>query len=103
RSRHTRSDRDWSSDVCSSDLGLYSDPPSSDDPLPQGKPAPAVEIGYPYGQKYTVRYRYNTASGRYLRFMNGQPHVDNLTQRQIRSEERRVGKECRGRQAEQRL
>jgi hypothetical protein len=63
--------------------GLYTDPAVVDDPLPQTKPAPAVEIGYPYGQKYSVRYKYDAARGRYLRFMNGQPHVDVLTHRQI--------------------
>src|SRR5262249_25822967 len=33
--------------------GLSTDPPTSDDPLPNAKPAPFVRIGYPYGQKYS--------------------------------------------------
>ena len=63
--------------------GLYTDPPVSDDPLPHGKSAPTVQIGYPYGQRYSVGYQYDAGTGRYLRVMNGQPHVDALTHRRI--------------------
>src|SRR3989440_5215882 len=83
RRRHTRSDRDWSSDVCSSDLVnpsriVYYCPPFGD------------------GSKITVHLDMN---GRTCSFtVNGTkyPNVswwDNLP----RSEERRVGKECRSR------
>src|SRR5216683_2488992 len=61
RRRHTRSDRDWSSDVCSSDLGAVTfDPPAQ----------------LPEGARVEVRLKEQPAS---------------------RSEERRVGKECRSR------
>src|SRR5690349_9784987 len=61
RRRHTRSLRDWSSDVCSSDL--------------DGRPGPGANPGDPQADPRA-----------------GQP----------RSEERRVGKECRSRWAPER-
>src|SRR6266576_5326626 len=63
RRRHTRSLRDWSSDVCSSDLSL---PPTTD---------------APFGRSATI-VRWTTCS-----------------RSRTRSEERRVGKECRSRWA----
>src|SRR2546429_7393921 len=62
RRRHTRCSRDWSSDVCSSDLGEWALPPTSGS-------APGVKTVPPYCAHRAVR----------------------------RSEERRVGKECRSR------
>src|SRR5206468_8260388 len=89
RRRHTRSDRDWSSDVCSSDLwelGNESDHKNYD--------------GSPTAEEY------GTAAARFARAMkridpsirigvNGPGHPDGVG---ARSEERRVGKEgrCRG-------
>src|SRR5699024_12051567 len=74
RRRHTRSKRDWSSDVCSSDL----------------KRGSVFESGYdqdrhPGTDRIRVRYRGGCSSW--------QSHV-------LRSEERRVGKECRSRWSE---
>src|SRR5207247_7425217 len=66
RRRHTRSTRDWSSDVCSSDL--------------QAPPAPVLAAGSVAMTTTEVR-RSARASGSAL----------------SRSEERRVGKECRAR------
>src|SRR5690349_24761819 len=63
RRRHTRSLRDWSSDVCSSDLGLV-------------------------------------ARANFAEFIKGELRVDALDAKfevLLRSEERRVGKECRSR------
>src|SRR5436309_11601970 len=60
RRRHTRFSRDWSSDVCSSDL---------------------------IDSRQLVR----------TRRMATPPNVSRLTSALIRSEERRVGKECRSR------
>src|SRR5207249_5516973 len=87
RRRHTRSKRDWSSDVCSSDLNaIWSARPQHVAPVAQiarliashaGKPRVAGEASIP-----TV-----AASGR-----NG-GHV--VVGAHDRSEERRVGKECR--------
>src|SRR3989339_1141755 len=63
RRRHTRSDRDWSSDVCSSDLRRHE--------TEDGRSQPAVPA--PQGQ------------------------VERPESSRMRSEERRVGKECRSR------
>src|SRR5438105_13799085 len=65
RRRHTRSTRDWSSDVCSSDLIK---PPLC----------------------FSMVYGIVKQSGGFI-FVDSQP------QRGTRSEERRVGKECRSR------
>src|SRR5699024_12059689 len=59
RRRHTRSKRDWSSDVCSSDLYLIR------------------SFDFPSAQALVL------------------PHVPQYVHLQYRSEERRVGKECR--------
>src|SRR5687768_18108589 len=85
RRRHTRCSRDWSSDVCSSDL-LLNEPELGlrpvafldDDPLevenaPAGLPVLSPDGDFP-------------ALARQL-------SIDHV----IRSEERRVGKECRSR------
>src|SRR5439155_5979828 len=67
RRRHTSWPRDWSSDVCSSDLGVFRDL-IKDDPLDHQVGNYGREFAY-YGE------------------------IDGLS----RSEERRVGKECRSR------
>src|SRR5439155_15906263 len=66
RRRHTRWPRDWSSDVCSSDL-----------------PRSGREHAYASGQDLG-----RTGEGFYVR-------IHALFSRRSRSEERRVGKECR--------
>src|SRR5450830_503233 len=63
RRRHTMSKRDWSSDVCSSDLDEARTDPSGRQPTPRPARPPSAE------DRRTVQ----------------------------RSEERRVGKECRSR------
>src|SRR5205809_6147239 len=71
RRRHTRCSRDWSSDVCSSDLGAS---------LPRLRP---------------LRW-----SAERNRIGSGRRHFALLLMRRLfdsRSEERRVGKECRSR------
>src|SRR5699024_11441462 len=72
RRRHTRSKRDWSSDVCSSDLG-------------RGVPYAAitslmsrVDMGIGTAPLAPTKYPLHLSASAY-----------------IRSEERRVGKECR--------
>src|SRR5438067_4843807 len=74
RRRHTRSKRDWSSDVCSSDL----------------RPAPPVRFGDQAGElRAYVRMRGERAQ-------IARPRVDGAAANvRLRSEERRVGKECR--------
>src|SRR2546421_6830633 len=84
RRRHTRSDRDWSSDVCSSDL---------------------VQLGLPYNSDEAV-----ALGRRLMEFVDEEAKVASeklAEQRGVfaewersiwgRSEERRVGKECRSR------
>src|SRR2546421_3423865 len=81
RRRHTRSDRDWSSDVCSSDLrrgprascGLFFFPRAS-------------FRGVPGSVTTAPRPPRSTPEGSFRRRRPG-----------ARSEERRVGKECRSR------
>src|SRR5437868_7956569 len=87
--RHTRSKRDWSSDVCSSDL-LYADDyagqngfdhPLPDDPLPDFR-SRNRSVMKPYGV-WVVIAPYNFPFA-----LAGGPVA-------ARSEARRVGKECR--------
>src|SRR5206468_5094203 len=95
RRRHTRSDRDWSSDVCSSDLEylrVYS--PSAEvrghgpgqETLQVGKRDVTIQNVEPVGH-YALRPTFSDGhdtgiySWEYLH--------------ELRSEERRVGKECR--------
>src|SRR2546429_98634 len=73
RRRHTRCSRDWSSDVCSSDLN-----PSS----------PPV-ISKVVGDLQVRKYAHDFADEIISKLTGGSPSV--------RSEERRVGKECRSR------
>ncbi|MBI3911407.1 MAG: DUF3048 domain-containing protein [Armatimonadetes bacterium] len=50
---------------------------------PAGEPALGVDIGYHYGERYEVRWRYDPSSGFYRRFINGAPHTDAVTGRQL--------------------
>src|SRR5256886_8487765 len=83
RRRHTRFDCDWSSDVCSSDLSATGSPPGAATAL-----APAPDR--------TSAFVYQLAAAQYL------TRTEALltgfrTESRARSEERRVGKECRSR------
>src|SRR2546421_5919678 len=85
RRRHTRSDRDWSSDVCSSDL-LPGSPPAVDD-------SP---------EKVTKYFSDNATSIQVAQVLAlvgtiGLVWWFGTLFRKMRSEERRVGKECRSR------
>src|SRR5256884_6117737 len=84
RRRHTRCSRDWSSDVCSSDLFLSEHsgerPASTSGGIESaGGQRQEQALGVSRGQEERER-----------------PERDQLD-RQARSEERRVGKECRAR------
>src|SRR5206468_7361022 len=94
RRRHTRSDRDWSSDVCSSDLAfLYSLPAAQLDALKIG--LDAYEKLPPSIRECAFETRFDDCDDDGLLdpkflfkvWLNEAIH--------IRSEERRVGKECR--------
>src|SRR5438105_15941175 len=79
RRRHTRSTRDWSSDVCSSDLVVVAEPGvrlHAHDRRDPGRLAGPHQV---LGLAPVVR----------------RPHL--IDQEPVRSEERRVGKECRSR------
>src|SRR3989440_4653515 len=87
RRRHTRSDRDWSSDVCSSDLtlmGLGAFP--SEHPL-------SIEMLGMHGTYYANMAVHHSD----VLIAVGARFDDRVTGRVDRSEERRVGKECRSR------
>src|SRR5438874_7574503 len=84
RRRHTRSLRDWSSDVCSSDLRLI---PSKTNGLTGVCDLEVLEVG-----ASAVTRRAKPAPG-YEEPLEASPEENQ------RSEERRVGKECRSRWA----
>src|SRR3712207_7577408 len=86
RRRHTRYWRDWSSDVCSSDLGLGLSICRELAELMGGKVEAASELGR--GSSFTVKLPLPRVAGQVL------AQSDAPT---VRSEERRVGKECRSR------
>src|SRR5256886_6638007 len=85
RRRHTRFDCDWSSDVCSSDLGIALAPVLGFD-SPTGKGA----IGMAEGRRIAL------GNAKFLAELNTAT-APLEAQAEQRSEERRVGKECRSR------
>src|SRR5688572_31607758 len=84
RRRHTRFDCDWSSDVCSSDLTttaqLKQDPRTS---------ASQADLH--------AQFDFLLAANRKLTEIHEQIERIREVRKQLRSEERRVGKECRSR------
>src|SRR5699024_11612794 len=84
RRRHTRSKRDWSSDVCSSDLSLV--------PLNKVRNINLGEFIHRDNTGYTVRF-----TGALLQLLLQFTHcvIAGRYNTDVRSEERRVGKECR--------
>src|SRR5690606_41148241 len=86
RRRHTRFSRDWSSDVCSSDLQIGK--------IPLQRCSNIFAVGIPFYTNFNVRAKSHLsnptspASLRYVRKIRN------------RSEERRVGKECRYRRSQ---
>src|SRR5256885_9950112 len=87
RRRHTRLQGDWSSDVCSSDLGLRWEAQVEPDPR---TPPQSVFFAPFIGQRVT------NSTGTYAFPSDGTIPSD-WKMFQPRSEERRVGKECRSR------
>src|SRR3712207_8299445 len=79
RRRHTRYWRDWSSDVCSSDLS-------------------GADERAGIGAGVSLQARRVMAARRHPRYAGGRAGAEGLcTARSPRSEERRVGEECRSR------
>src|SRR5207249_6413932 len=99
RRRHTRSKRDWSSDVCSSDLlggrARLSLPIPLGNVIGGGRHA----VGGTTIQEYLVASQGPTVSANV--FTNARVHglVRDALEKKLRSEERRVGKECETRGA----
>src|SRR3989440_3332815 len=87
RRRHTRSDRDWSSDVCSSDLITTYAPANCDHHVTPPKVQPFEHVNYFAGCGHRFPPLSKIMSSNNQR--TGKPCC--------RSEERRVGKECRSR------
>src|SRR2546430_7382759 len=86
RRRHTRFDCDWSSDVCSSDLARDCKCAAADDSRDTlDLPCPTQQVGELPGTAPSERLTDEAHQG------NGE------AEREQRSEERRVGKECRSR------
>src|SRR5207249_6272480 len=86
RRRHTRSKRDWSSDVCSSDLHVTAGT-RSETVTTVFRPATSAR-----------RYKMNCQEIEALRQAYADRELDLVRTTEIeRSEERRVGKECRPR------
>src|SRR5206468_7101247 len=93
RRRHTRSDRDWSSDVCSSDLPRLL--------LPDPDEVQALVVGQLGATAlFAAKFRENAARSLLLPKRRPGMRAPLWQQRKrARSEERRVGKECRCRWA----
>src|SRR2546421_964172 len=84
RRRHTRSDRDWSSDVCSSDLSAAAVPSSATSISSAPRRAPKRGLP-PTSRLRSTRDFKERSRSVFSRRLD------------YRSEERRVGKECRSR------
>src|SRR5207253_4620447 len=81
RRRHTRWPRDWSSDVCSSDLWENSTDPARFNEVEENI---AFRLNFPRGLVLQATAGYGAAQASFLQVCG-----------EKRSEERRVGKECR--------
>src|SRR5206468_4943545 len=93
RRRHTRSDRDWSSDVCSSDLPVTLSLAIQSvirPPLPETIPL----LAFPFAVQAIMVQPFPTSIPLEL-FPRAMQSLINVPS--PRSEERRVGKECRSR------
>src|SRR5690606_40875768 len=98
RRRHTRFSRDWSSDVCSSDLLAVTAPRSQLHSPTNTYNASMGKLSHPLSQKYC---RSDHACDVAHTFIPASRHIENgtVTMNFQRSEERRVGKESRSRRS----
>src|SRR5699024_12054656 len=92
RRRHTRSKRDWSSDVCSSDLDKNGTPlcNAGRPMVPNGQDRSTGYLMWrcPFGKDHVSKCPQNCSNAKYGRVIKTRPEWDIR-----RSEERRVGKE----------
>src|SRR5699024_11786580 len=93
RRRHTRSKRDWSSDVCSSDLGSVHGPWNVTENGASASP-PTVINRYDVSLVISVVIGVNTGATMPPKDF-GTTDTDTSDESAARSEERRVGKEVR--------
>src|SRR5206468_9048075 len=93
--RHTSSDRDWSSDVCSSDLtsGASQSLSVPVDITVGGTPAPSLAIGDVRSQIRRGRHEIVIAVDNAGGVATDGDGIIDVPSLQLRSEERRVGKE----------
>src|SRR5690606_39447991 len=94
RRRHTRFSRDWSSDVCSSDL---KETPKKEDDTKTAAPSSSDAVKIPAFLDCTITAKANTVvyDNLNLKKVSGKMIIrDEAVTLQNRSEERRVGKEC---------
>src|SRR5207253_8471378 len=99
RRRHTRWPRDWSSDVCSSDLWIADLGDFLTQPLRWARGqerSDSFVIDDPWPALWECAILIKTLGQKLMRYRTPQ-----LRRRRSRSEERRVGKECRARRAEE--
>src|SRR5256884_3894592 len=89
RRRHTRCSRDWSSDVCSSDLADVLECSVAE---LTGEPVPATSSSHAAALATIQDVRLALAAATY-----GPDEESGRPLTSLRSEERRVGKECRSR------
>src|SRR5690606_41137904 len=91
RRRHTRFSRDWSSDVCSSDLSI---------------PTMIAEASDDDRTSVKIVLEADAVQARYLKKKSSGDATDEVAKasglRKLRSEERRAGRECGGRRARDR-
>src|SRR5438309_6681485 len=92
RRRHTRWNCDWSSDVCSSDLGHHLGLPAKLELITDDE-----DLWNDFVQQQTAIGRSLTAENRRVLLRHIQAWQLMELSRKYRSEERRVGKECRSR------
>src|SRR5699024_11472498 len=95
--RHTRSKRDWSSDVCSSDLGgIAADPPQFLIPNSKGSRLLRQIFLRKMDRDGAVGGGGDDLAQRFGTAIAGRKDAGEVGAGRLRSEERRVGKECRG-------
>src|SRR5207247_3003523 len=96
RRRHTISTRDWSSDVCSSDLHFDRGEAEGDHRIAQLLAAEDVQLGHILAARSGKGFGMSSI---YSESIYSMVSGREATSAGLRSEERRVGKECRSRWA----